>query len=126
MVKEFLFCGKNEDAIKDMSMDAFMKLVPARSRRSLKRGFTDAEKRLIALVEKRPNKIKTHCRDIIVVPVMIGLNIHVHNGKAYVPLVITMQMLGHRLGEFAATRNRVAHSAPGIGATKSSSALSVR
>jgi small subunit ribosomal protein S19 len=126
MVKEFLFYGKKEDEVKNLSMDEFMKLIPSRSRRSLKRGLTDAEKRLMALVDKKAKNIKTHCRDMIIVPAMIGLMLHVYNGKAFVPVSVTAQMLGHRLGEFAHTRGKVSHSAPGIGATRSSAAMSVR
>ena len=50
----------------------------------------------------------------------------IHNGKEFVMIKITEEMLGHRLGEFAATRKKVAHSSPGIGATRSSASLSVR
>lgn len=126
MAKEFLFYGKKEDEVKNMSFDEFLKLIPARSRRSLKRGLTDAEKRLMAQVEKKAKNIKTHCRDLIIVPSMVGMTINVYNGKAFNPVMITTQMLGHRLGEFAHTRSKVAHSAPGIGATRSSAAMSVR
>jgi small subunit ribosomal protein S19 len=126
MAKEFLFYGKKVDEIKNMDFNEFINLIPARSRRSLKRGLTDAEKRLMALVEKKAKNIKTHCRDMIIVPAMLDLMLHVYNGKAFVPVNITAEMLGHRLGEFAHTRSKVSHSAPGIGATRSSAALSVR
>ena len=126
MVKEFLFYGKKEQEVQDMSFDDFLKLIPARSRRSLKRGLTDEEKKLMAQVEKKAKNIKTHCRDMVVVPAMVGLMIHVYTGKTFVRVNIMTQMLGHRLGEFALSRKRVAHSAPGVGATKSSSAMSVR
>ena len=57
---------------------------------------------------------------------MIGQTIKVHNGKEFMIVSITEEMIGHCLGEFAFTRRRVEHSAPGIGATKSSAALSVK
>ena len=57
---------------------------------------------------------------------MIGLKILVHNGKTFVPVTIVTEMLGHYLGEFSLTRNRVAHNAPGIGSTRSSASVSVR
>jgi small subunit ribosomal protein S19 len=57
---------------------------------------------------------------------MVGKTINVYSGKIFMPVRIEKEMLGHRLGEFVLTRNRVAHSAPGIGATRSSAALSVR
>ena len=57
---------------------------------------------------------------------MIGLTIQVYNGKTYVPVRIITEMLGHRLGEFSVTRGKVQHGAPGIGATRSSAAMSVK
>ena len=126
MAKEFLFYGKTTDELKSMSLNDFMKLVPSKSRRSLRRGFTEEEKRLLELVDKKEKNIRTQCRDTVIIPSMIGLNISVYNGKTFFPITITTQMLGHRLGEFAHTRSKVSHSAPGIGATRSSAALSVR
>ncbi|MFU8797152.1 MAG: 30S ribosomal protein S19 [Gammaproteobacteria bacterium] len=58
---------------------------------------------------KRP--IKTWSRRSMVVPSMIGLTIAVHNGKAFVPVYITENMVGHKLGEFAITRVFRGHSA---------------
>jgi len=50
----------------------------------------------------------------------------VHNGKEFVPIDITIDMLGHRLGEFSVTRQKVKHGAAGIGATRSSASASVK
>lgn len=126
MAKEFLFHGKKLEEIQKMSFSDFVKLLPARERRSLKRGLTEQEKILMENVKKGETNIKTHCRDIIILPEMIGKRIKIHNGKEWVDVFMTMEMLGHRLGEFALTRRKVAHSAPGIGATRSSASLSVR
>lgn len=63
---------------------------------------------------------------MIVLPEMVGKLIQVHNGKIFAPVAITDEMIGHYLGEFALTRQKVKHSAPGIGATKSSAAASVK
>ena len=57
---------------------------------------------------------------------MMGVKILVHKGKEFIPIMITEEMIGHCLGEMTLTRNRVAHSAPGVGATKSSAAFSVK
>ena len=57
---------------------------------------------------------------------MIGTTIQIHSGKEFTSVEIVPEMVGHKLGEFVGTRKRVAHSAPGIGATRSSSSLSVR
>ena len=79
----------------------------------------------IKKLEKK-NNVKTHVRDLLILPSMIGKTILIHNGKTFLPLMITEEMLGRTLGDFSLTRNRVSHSSPGVGATKSSSSVSVR
>ncbi len=123
--KEFLFRGKTLEELKSMSLNEFAQLLKSKERRKIKRGFTEQEKKLLEELKKRDN-VKTHCRDMIILPEMVGKTIHIHNGKEFVPVTITIEMLGHRLGEFSLTRKRVQHHAPGVGATRSSQALSVR
>jgi len=104
-----------------MSLGEFSQLLTARERRSLKRGLTDREKKLLEGIRKHPDKFhRTHERQMIILPEMLGAKIGVYNGKEYIPLEIKPEMLGHRLGEFVLTRKQVKHSAPGFGATRSS------
>ncbi len=113
--------GKTEEEIKKMSLEDFIKLIPSRERRALKRGFTDDEKKLLLKIRKKPNAFyKTHSREMVIIPELIGKKIGIYNGKEFVSVDIKSEMLGHRLGEFALTRKKVQHSAPGFGATKSS------
>ena len=126
MAKEFTWKGKSEDAAAKLDLKEFMALIPSRQRRSLKRGFTEAQKALMVRIEAGENNVKTHCRDMIIVPQMVGKTLRVYNGKEYLPVMVTAQMLGHYLGEFSHTRKGVAHSAAGIGATRSSKAVSAR
>ena len=126
MAKEFFYRGKTLNEIMKLSLEDFAKLVPARERRKIKRGFTEVEKKLLEDIKANPKDIKTHARDMIIIPEMIGKTIKVYNGKEWVMLPITADLLAHRLGEFALTRRQVKHSAPGIGATRSSASLSVR
>ncbi len=131
MVKEFTFYGKSLEEVKKLSLKEFIQLAPARARRSLKRGFTAQQKILLEKVKKAKQgnykkPIRTHVRDIIILPELLDLTIHVHNGKEFVPITIVPEMLGLYLGELTTNRKKVQHSAPGIGATKSSSAISVR
>jgi len=126
VAKEFQWQGMTEEEIKKLEMKDFLKLIPARPRRSLKRGFTEPQKRLLKRIENREQNIKTHCRNLVILPQMIGLFIKVYNGKEYLPVAITSEMLGHYLGEFALTRKGVTHSAAGVGATRSSKAVSAR
>jgi len=109
-----------------MRIDEFMKIVPSRIRRSLKRGFTEQGKKLLEKIRKGRKNIETHVRDMVIVPEMIGQTLKVHSGKEFVPVIVQAEMLGHVLGEFVVTRKKVSHSAPGIGATKSSSSLSLK
>ncbi len=124
--KEFMYKGKRLDELKKMSLNEFAELVPARQRRSLKRGLTIQQKILLENIKKGKKNIETHCRDMIIIPEMIGIIIKIHNGKQFVTITTENEMLGHYLGEFALTRKKVDHSAPGIGATRSSASLSVR
>ena len=124
--KEFTYKGKTLDELKKMSLNEFAELVPARQRRSLKRGLTEQQKILLEKINKGKKNIETHCRDMIILPQMIDMVIKVHSGKTFLPVTIQNEMLGHCLGEFVLTRKKVQHSAPGIGATRSSASLSVR
>lgn len=127
MAKKFLFKGKTLEELQSMNMEEVSKLFDARARRSLLRGFTKFEKKLIEDIRRNDGKlIRTHCRDMVIVPEMVALKIAVHNGKEYNVIDIMPEMLGRRLGEFSQTRKRVKHSSPGIGATRSSKAVSLK
>ena len=126
MAKEFLYRGRTIIDLKKMGLDEFAMLVPSRERRKLKRGFTEAEKKLLASFRANEKDIKTHCRDMIIIPEMVGKTVKVYSGKEWVMLMLEPELIAHRLGEFALTRKQVRHSAPGIGATRSSASLSVR
>ncbi|MBR9691212.1 30S ribosomal protein S19 [Candidatus Woesearchaeota archaeon] len=124
--KEFTYYGKTLDELKKLSLNEFAELAPARIRRSLKRGIDEQQKTLLKKIKKGEKDLKTHCRDMIILPEMINQTIGIYNGKDFVRIIIQPEMLGHYLGEFAGTRKGVSHSAPGIGATRSSAALSVK
>jgi small subunit ribosomal protein S19 len=126
MAKIFTFRGKTFDEIRKLSLNEFAEMLPARERRTLKRGFTEPQRKLLKALRKDKRDTKTHCRAMIILPEMVNKIIRVHNGKEFTVVRITEEMIGHRLGEFALTRKRVAHSSPGIGATRSSASLSVR
>jgi len=126
VAKEFTFYGKSWDDVQKLNLEDFAKLLPSRQRRKITRGFTEAEKKFLKNLAKGQANLETHCRDLVILPAMVGKIIKVHNGKDFMPLTIEKDMLGHRLGEFSISTKKVQHSAPGIGATRSSSALSVR
>ena len=128
MAKEFLYRGKNLEELNKLDVREFAKFLPSRKKRSVLRQFDKIEafvKRCKKKIEKK-KKIRVHARNIIIVPQLVGLTIFIHSGKEFQPVTIIPEMLGHYLGEFVLTRQKVEHSAPGIGATRSSAALSVK
>lgn len=126
MAKEFLYRGKTITDLNKLSLEQFALLLNARERRKIKRGLTEQEKKLLKDIKEGGKNIKTHCRDMIIIPEMVGKTVKVHNGKEWVEVRLEPELLGHRLGEFALTRKELRHSSPGIGATRSSASLSVR
>ncbi len=137
MVEKFTYRGKTIDEIKNMNVEEFVNILPSRKRRSLKRGFSEQQKILLDKIRKvkkelekddtkKIKKIKTHCRDLVILPEMLGLTISVYNGKEFVDVEITPEKLGYFLGEFTYNRTRVQHSSPGVGATRGSTFVPVK
>ena len=85
----------------------------------LKRGLTEAEEKLLEKLKKK-DVVRTHLRQMIVLPSMVGKKIGIHNGKDFEYVEIKPEMIGHYLGEFALTRKKVVHGAAGVGATRAS------
>ena len=125
MNEEFKFQGKSLTELKELSIKEFANMLPSRQRRSLTREFTDTQKNLLKKLEKK-NNVKTHCRDMIIIPTMVTKTIKVYNGKSFEALRISEEMIGHFLGEYVFTRKKVSHNSPGVGATRSSASVSVR
>lgn len=109
-------------------MDDFIKLLPSRQRRSLTKGLKDEQRKFIEEIRRAKKTsgkgksvmVKTHCRDMVVLPEMVGSTVHIHNGKEFSPIEIKSEMISHYLGEFAITNKKVVHGTPGIGASRSS------
>jgi len=125
MPKEFRYRGKSLEELNSMSTEALLELLPSRARRSLNRGVSEEKRKLLedarAMKDgKLQGEIKTHARDMIVLPTMVGLRISVYNGKEFVPLEVKPEMIGRYLGEYVITNKKVVHGTPGIGASRSS------
>jgi len=125
MVKDVNYKGKSVDELQKIPNDELFALLNARQRRSLKRGLSDNKKKLIGEIKlakegKNKNPIKTHQRDIIILPYMVGTTINVFSGKEFTPITISIEMIGHYVGEYVITNKRVSHGAPGVGASRSS------
>ncbi len=117
--EEFTFRGNTLDELQEMSHEEFAELLDARGRRKIERGLRDQEQKLLEDLEES-GEARTHLRSMIILPEMVGSTVHIYNGKDFVPVEIEKEMVGHFLGEFAKTRKEVEHSAPGLGATRSS------
>lgn len=117
--EEFTYRGETLEDLKQMNLNQFSELLEARGRRKIQRGLNRKEKKLLSDLEES-DRAKTHERNMIVVPSMVGKTVEVYNGQRFIEVNIEPEMLGHYLGEFARTRKEVQHSAPGLGATRSS------
>jgi small subunit ribosomal protein S19 len=129
LVREFKFKGYSAEQLQTLSIETLLPLLNARQRRSLDKRvahyMNDGKRKLreeikLAIEGKLNGQLRTHVRDMIILPDMIGLNINVHNGKDFFSINIRKEMIGHYLGEYAITNKRVQHGAPGVGASRSS------
>jgi len=125
MVKEFLYRGIPKEELEKISFEKLFQLFNSRQRRSLTRGITDGKRKLIEEIKsskagKLKNPIKTHLRDLIILPYMVDVTVNVFSGKEFVPVKIKTEMIGHYLGEYVITNKKVSHGAPGVGASRSS------
>jgi small subunit ribosomal protein S19 len=107
MPKHFIYRGHSLDSLMSLSMDEFINLLPSRQRRSLQRGLTPEQRILLEKTRKakevlkqgRTMIVKTHVRDVIIIPEMVGIKISVHNGKEFIPVELKPAMIGHYLGD---------------------------
>jgi len=113
--KDKFYRGKNVVELKDVDIREFAKLVKARARRTLLRNYdvVDAFVNKCDFCDAKNKPIKTHDRSIVIVPKLVGRTIGVYNGKEFTKVVISEEMLGHRLGEFSMTRKIAKHTSIG-------------
>ncbi|MHA1201617.1 MAG: 30S ribosomal protein S19 [Candidatus Heimdallarchaeaceae archaeon] len=128
--RKFRYRGFTIEELRQKSMDEILELLPARRRRNLSRQefWTPRRKKLLedirrAIEAQEKGKkvvVRTHVRDMTVLPEMVGATVAIYNGKEYIEILIQLQMIGHVFGEFSPTTKKVNHGSPGIGATRSS------
>ncbi len=118
--EEFTYHGFRLEQLQGMGISELLPVMPARTRRKITRGLTRGEENFLARIRAGDDKIRTHLRDMIIMPEMIGKEIEIYNGKEFLKVEIQPEALFHYLGEFALTRRKVAHGSAGIGATRSS------
>ena len=107
--KVFRYRGKTVEELQNLSLEEFVSLLPSRIRRKFSRGLTEEEQKLLNKINANEKNIKTHCRDFIVLPSMVGMKISIYNGKEFVAVTILEEMIGMRLGELAPTRKIAKH-----------------
>ena len=123
---EFTYRGHTLEELQEMSLEEVAELLPARQRRSITRGLSYQKEQLLEDArgadseETANNPIRTHIRDMPILPEMVGITFAVHDGQAFERVEVEPEMLGHYLGEFQLTRQDVEHGQAGIGATRSS------
>jgi small subunit ribosomal protein S19 len=117
--EEFLYRGRKVADLAKMSVEELAGLLPARQRRTIKRGLVKDNKKLMTSL-KNKDSVRTHIRNMIIMPDMVGKNLEIYNGKSFEKVEVMPEMIGHFFGEFSLTRGRVQHGAAGVGATRSS------
>jgi len=123
---EFTYRGYTLDELQDMEIEEVAELLPARVRRSIDRGLSYEKEQLLESArdaeeeETANNPIRTHLRDMPILPEFVGLTFAVYTGQSFERVEIEPEMIGHYLGEFQLTRSSVEHGQAGIGATRSS------
>ncbi len=117
--KIFLFRGKTVEELQAMSTDELLPLLSSQLRRKFARGLTHSEQVFYDKIKVK-NNVKTHCREVYVLPFMVNKTVKVYKGNSFEDVIIQPEMIGHRLGELVLTRKRVMHGGMGVGASKGS------
>ncbi|MDZ7701447.1 MAG: 30S ribosomal protein S19 [Halobacteriales archaeon] len=123
---EFTYRGHTIEELQELSVDEVAALLPARLRRSIERGLSEEHEKLLETAAERTpeetaeNPIRTHLRDMPVLPSFVGKTFAVYTGQSFERVEVDPEMVGHYLGEFQLTRTDVEHGQAGIGATRSS------
>ena len=120
--REFTLRGRTLAELQALSLEELGKLLTARARRSIRRGFNDEQRSFLEKIRDQPKEkaLRTHVRDALVLPDHVGHRVAVHTGKEFKEIEVRPEMIGHYYGEFALTRRFEKHSGPGVGATRSS------
>lgn len=132
--KEFTYRGYTMEELSQMELwpsegsdNSIIELLPSRARRSIGRGMSVENEHFLDRVRRNSSTtVRTHRRDMPILPEFVGRRIAIHNGQNFVELDVKPEMIGHYLGEFALSRKNVAHSGPGVGATRSSKHVALK
>ncbi|MFC6613788.1 30S ribosomal protein S19 [Halopenitus salinus] len=124
--EEFAYRGHTLEELQELDVDEVAELLPARQRRTIERGLGAERRKLLETARERTEEgtandpIRTHLRDMPILPEFVGLTFEVYTGQSFERVRVEPEMIGHYLGEFQLTRTSVEHGQAGIGATRSS------
>ncbi len=120
--KEFLYRGFSMEELLSMPFNEVLSLLPARARRTYLRGLNYEQQLAFDNIKAaEPGEVvRTHRRDLPIIPQFVGKTVSVYNGKEFKNVEIKPEMIGCFIGEFILTRKAPQHSGPGVGATRSS------
>ncbi|KAK2080832.1 ribosomal protein S15 [Prototheca wickerhamii] len=127
--RKYSYRGVDLEQLLDMSTSQLVKLMASRQRRRFSRGLKRGHLTLIKKLRRakkncpageKPEPVRTHLRNMIILPEMIGSVVGVYNGKTFNQVEVKPDMIGHYLAEFSISYKPVKHGKPGIGATHSS------
>jgi len=135
--RNYTYRGKTLDDLKSMELKDFVELLPSLRRRYVTRNFGVKHVHLINKLKKareavqgqagiRPPVVRTHLRSMVVLPEFVDNVIGIYNGKEFVEVQVKPEMIGHVLADFSMPKKVVRHSKAGVGATRSSSATSLK
>ena len=133
--KKQIYRGVELEKLIEYPMDQLVKLLKARQRRRFAHGIHQRYDRLIKKLRKakkeapygeKPKAVKTHLRNCIVLPEMVGSIVDVYGGKYWNSVEVKSDMIGHYLGEFSLTYKPIKHGKVGVGATRSSKFTSLK
>jgi small subunit ribosomal protein S19 len=126
--KEFTLRGYTMEEVMALPFDEQLQLLPSRARRTVVRGLTKEQSVLMERIKttEKGKAIKTHRREMVILPDMVGHVFQVHAGKEFKTFTVAPEMIGHTFGEFALTRKLVKHGGVGVGATRGSKHLPLK
>lgn len=135
--RNYTFRGKTLDDLKAMELKDFIELLNSRRQRWFGRSFSTKHVKLIQKVQKskdsvvgqtgvKPPVVRTHLRGMVIIPAFVDGIIGIYNGKEFVEVLIKPEMIGHVFADFSMAKAVVKHSKAGVGATRGSSATSLK
>merc|ERR1712014_398523 len=122
--KKFQYRGVELERLLDMSNAELMELMCARQRRKFSRGISRAPTTLLKKLRakkqgvpygEKPEPVKTHLRNMVIVPEMIGSIVAIYNGKQFISAEMKPEMVGTYLAEYSITYKPIRHGRPGLG-----------